>query len=103
MEKEELKRARKIWINEHDANKAYLHVEKINCVEKFLLKGLSQSGKNDFLGAFQNVSLYFRVFLIFISSSVFDISENIIIIRFLVYTTFFHDSARFTIKITTYN
>lgn len=55
MEKFEIKRARQIWNENKDANKAFLCLHNINCIEKYLLKGLAHSDKNDYLRAFQNV------------------------------------------------
>lgn len=55
MEKFEIRRARQIWSENKDANKAFLCLHNINCIEKYLLKGLAHSDKNDYLRAFQNV------------------------------------------------
>ncbi len=72
MDKEEIRKARAIW-NEDNSKpyQAYLQIERINCIEKFLLNGLSQSDKNDYLGAFQFVRflLHFLSFLLSKSSS----------------------------------
>ena len=38
-----------------NASKAFALIERINCVEKFLFEGLSESNSNDYLGAFQHV------------------------------------------------
>lgn len=51
-EKEEVKIARDIWAKDNaKAYDAYLHIERINCIEKYLLNGLSQCSPNDYLGA----------------------------------------------------
>lgn len=47
--------ARKIWNETKDANKAFNIIQDINCLEKYIFKGLAYSHKNDYLGAFQNV------------------------------------------------
>lgn len=57
-EKEEVKRAREIWSSTNDPNHALVYIQDINCVEKFLFKGLSKCSKNDYLGAFQSVFFF---------------------------------------------
>ena len=54
-EKREIKKAREVWESTNDPNRALFHIQRINCIEKFLLNGLAKSGKNDYLGAFQSV------------------------------------------------
>ena len=59
VEKEEIKFARQMWhTNPQNASKAFALIERINCVEKFLLGGLSESNSNDYLGAFQHVCIF---------------------------------------------
>ena len=55
-----MKKARQVY-NEDNNNalSAYLTIERINCIERYLLNGLSNMNKNDHLGAFQFVSIYF--------------------------------------------
>jgi hypothetical protein len=49
--------ARDIWHkNNSDCEKAFKLIENVNCVEKFLLSGLSKAATNDYFGAFQSVS-----------------------------------------------
>ena len=48
-----MKIARHTWKEKRDAKQAFACIEKINCVEKFLFKGLSECDSNDYLGAFQ--------------------------------------------------
>jgi len=55
-EKKEIKQSREIWSTTRDASKALFPIQRINCIEKYLLMGLAQSDKNDYLGAFHYVS-----------------------------------------------
>lgn len=57
-EKEEITRAREIWSATNDPNLALAHIQRLNCIEKFLLDGIAKSSKNDFLGAFQHVIFF---------------------------------------------
>ena len=55
-EKPEVEFARTLWQSDNSkAGQALAIIEKINCVEKFMLTGLSECKPNDFLGAFQYV------------------------------------------------
>ncbi len=61
-EKCEIKKAREVWeSSNHDANRALVYLDKVNCLEKYLLNGLSQSDKNDYLGAFQFIPRNMRL------------------------------------------
>lgn len=53
-ERDDVRKAREIWFNNRDeALKAYVQIQRVNCIEKCLLNGLVNSCKNDFLGALQ--------------------------------------------------
>jgi len=60
-EREEVRRARDLWhqFGREGAKQALACIQNINCVEKFLLSGLNESSKNDYLGAFQFVCFSF--------------------------------------------
>ncbi|CAF0783295.1 unnamed protein product [Brachionus calyciflorus] len=60
-EKREIKKAREVWSETKDAFKALTHIQYINCLEKFLLNGLTKSTKNDYLGAFQFIPRNMRL------------------------------------------
>lgn len=60
-EKQEVKVARHVWNTKRDAKQALACIERINCVEKFLLTGLSESNSNDYLGAFQYIPRNMRL------------------------------------------
>jgi tRNA pseudouridine13 synthase len=61
-EKCEIKKAREVWeSSNHDANRALVYLDRVNCLEKYLLNGLSQSDKNDYLGAFQFIPRNMRL------------------------------------------
>lgn len=61
-EKSEIKKAREVWeSSNHDANRALVYLDRVNCLEKYLLNGLSQSDKNDYLGAFQFIPRNMRL------------------------------------------
>ncbi|RNA28268.1 pseudouridylate synthase 7 -like protein [Brachionus plicatilis] len=60
-EKDEIKKAREVWSSTNDANRALFHIQNINCIEKFLLNGLSKSSSNDYLGAFQHIPRNMRL------------------------------------------
>lgn len=60
-EKQEVKIARHVWNTKRDAKQALACIERINCVEKYLLNGLSQMNSNDHLGAFQFIPRNMRL------------------------------------------
>jgi tRNA pseudouridine13 synthase len=60
-ERDDVRQARALWhqFGREGAKQAFACIQNINCVEKFLLSGLSESDKNDYLGAFQYVNITF--------------------------------------------
>lgn len=61
-EREEVQFARHLWSSQPEkAHQAYALIERINCVEKFLLEGLSKCKPNDHLGAFQYIPRNMRL------------------------------------------
>jgi hypothetical protein len=71
-EKNEIKKSREIWSTTRDAAKALFPIQRINCIEKYLLTGLAQSDKNDYLGAFHYVSCENRNAFFLINNNLFS-------------------------------
>ena len=52
-----VKQARDSWEKNKDAEEALDFIQNVNCLEKYLLRGLCLCSGNDLLGAFNFVSL----------------------------------------------
>lgn len=63
-EKDEIKKAREVWQESGDAKIAFKLIQYCSCLEKYLLRGLSECAKNDYLAAYNYVSCFMSLTLI---------------------------------------